>query len=52
MAPLAELDRLGLPTDTLEITPGSAAPFPGEVGDLAEEMTRATATVTVSAADR
>lgn len=45
------LDRLGLPTETLEITPGSAGSFPGEVGDIIDEMARATATVTVSAVD-
>jgi hypothetical protein len=45
------LDRLGLPTQMMEITPGSSGSFPGEVGDIADEMKRATATVTVSAVD-
>jgi saccharopine dehydrogenase-like NADP-dependent oxidoreductase len=45
------LDRTGLPTDVLEIEPGSAASFDGSVGPLAEEIAAARATVTVSAAD-
>ncbi len=45
------LDRIGLPTEYLEIEPGSAASFDGEVRSLDEELARSTATVTVSAAD-
>jgi hypothetical protein len=45
------LDRIGLPTDYLEIEPGSANTFNGTVAALEEEMKHATATVTVSAAD-
>jgi saccharopine dehydrogenase-like NADP-dependent oxidoreductase len=45
------LDRIGLPTDYLEIEPGSANTFNGIVAALEEEMKHATATVTVSAAD-
>jgi saccharopine dehydrogenase-like NADP-dependent oxidoreductase len=45
------LDRIGLPTDYLELEPGSAASFNGEVASLEEELKLATATVTVSAAD-
>jgi saccharopine dehydrogenase-like NADP-dependent oxidoreductase len=45
------LDRIGLPTDYLELEPGSAASFNGEVASLEEELKFATATVTVSAAD-
>lgn len=45
------LDRIGLPTDYLELEPGSAASFNGEVASLEEELQHATATVTVSAAD-
>lgn len=44
------LDQIGLPTDYLELEPGAVS-FDGEVGDLAEEIKRATATVTVSAAN-
>jgi len=44
------LDTIGLPTDYLELEPGSMS-FDGDVGDLAEEVKRATATVTVSAAN-
>jgi saccharopine dehydrogenase-like NADP-dependent oxidoreductase len=47
---IALLDELGLPTEFLEMTPGADA-FDGEVGELADEIGRATATVTVSAAD-
>ena len=47
---IALLDEIGLPTDYLELTPGTMA-FDGDVGDLADEIKRATATVTVSAAD-
>lgn len=45
------LDRIGLPTDYLELEPGSTASFNGEVASLEEELKHATATVTVSAAD-
>ncbi len=45
------LGEMGLPTDYLEIAPGSAASFDGEVRDLKDEMANATVTVTVSAAD-
>jgi saccharopine dehydrogenase-like NADP-dependent oxidoreductase len=45
------LDRIGLPTEFLEIEPGSAASFNGEVRSLDEELADSTATVTVSAAD-
>ena len=42
---------IGLPTEYLEIEPGSAASFDGEGGSLDEEVARSTATVTVSATD-
>ena len=45
------LDRIGLPTEVLEIEPDSAASFDGTVRDLADELELSTATVTVSAAD-
>ena len=45
------LDRIGLPTEIVEIEPGSAASFQGELGPIDEEIAKATATVTVSAAD-
>ncbi|MGD9704058.1 MAG: saccharopine dehydrogenase family protein [Acidimicrobiia bacterium] len=48
---IALLDELGLPTDVLEITPGSAASFDGTVGDIVDEIAAASVTVTVSAAD-
>jgi saccharopine dehydrogenase-like NADP-dependent oxidoreductase len=48
---IALLDVMGLPTDYLEIEPGSAASFDGTVRDLASEIEASTATVTVSAAD-
>ena len=48
---IALLDRLGLPTDYLEIEPGSATSFDGAVAAIDKEIARATATVTVSAAD-
>jgi len=48
---LAILDRIGLPTDILEIKPGSKASFDGTVGNIDKEIAAATATVTVSAAD-
>ncbi len=43
--------EIGLPTGFLEIEPGSAASFDGEVRSLDEELADSTATVTVSAAD-
>jgi saccharopine dehydrogenase-like NADP-dependent oxidoreductase len=45
------LDRIGLPTDYLELEPGSATSFQGAVGVIEDEMAKATATVTVSAVD-
>ncbi len=48
---VALLDDMGLPTEYLEIAPGSEASFDGEVRGLAEELANSTATVTVSAAD-
>ena len=48
---IALLDVMGLPTEYLEIEPGSAASFDGTVRDLTSEIESSTATVTVSAAD-
>lgn len=48
---VALLDDIGLPTEYLEIAPGSDASFDGEVRSLEDELPNATATVTVSAAD-
>jgi saccharopine dehydrogenase-like NADP-dependent oxidoreductase len=48
---VALLDATGLPTEYLEIEPDSDRSFHGEVGALADEIARSTATVTVSAAD-
>jgi len=48
---LAILDRIGLPTEILELEPGAATSFDGEVGPIDAEIERSTATVTVSAAD-
>lgn len=48
---IAKLDGMGLPTDYLEVTPGSARSFDGTVGAIEDEMAKATATVTVSAAN-
>lgn len=45
------LGPMGLPTDVLEIEPGSAASFDGTVRPLDEEIAASTATVTVSAAN-
>jgi hypothetical protein len=45
------LDLLGLPTEIVEIDPGSAASFDGTVRDLAVEIVNARSTVTISAAD-
>jgi saccharopine dehydrogenase-like NADP-dependent oxidoreductase len=44
------LDRTGLPTDILEITPNSSVSFDGTVRSLDEELADSTVTVTVSAA--
>jgi len=48
---LALLDRIGLPTEVLELEPGADTSFDGEVGSLEDEIARSTVTVTVSAAD-
>lgn len=48
---LAILDRIGLPTEVLELEPGAPTSFDGTVGPIDVEIGRATATVTVSAAD-
>lgn len=48
---LALLDEMGLPTDIVELDPDSPTVFDGTVGPLDEEIARASATVTVSAAD-
>jgi saccharopine dehydrogenase-like NADP-dependent oxidoreductase len=48
---IAILDRIGLPTEVLELEPGAATSFNGTVGPIADEIARATATVTVAAAD-
>ncbi|CAK0746525.1 Carboxynorspermidine synthase [Gammaproteobacteria bacterium] len=48
---IAILDRIGLPTDILEVKPGSSASFNGTVGPLEDELAASTATVTVSAAN-
>ncbi|MEI6414685.1 MAG: saccharopine dehydrogenase family protein [Pseudomonadota bacterium] len=48
---IAILNQIGLPTDILEIEPGSSASFNGTVGALEEELAASTATVTVSAAN-
>lgn len=48
---IAILDEIGLPTEYLEVEPGSALSFDGSVRDLATELANSTATVTVSAAD-
>lgn len=48
---LAILDRIGLPTEVLELEPGAPTSFDGTVGPIDVEIARATATVTVSAAD-
>ena len=45
------LDTIGLPTDVMEITPGSTGSFDGTVRDLQTELAESTATVTVSAAN-
>ena len=45
------LDRTGLPTQILEIEPGSAASFDGTVRPIDVEVAEALATVTVSASD-
>jgi len=48
---LALLDRIGLPTEILELEPGAPTSFDGEVGRLEDEIERSAVTVTVSAAD-
>ena len=48
---LAILDRIGLPTDVMEVKPGSAKSFDGTVRDLDTEIAESTATVTVSVAN-
>ncbi|MFA5206315.1 MAG: saccharopine dehydrogenase family protein [Lentisphaeria bacterium] len=48
---LAILDRIGLPTDVKEITPGGKDSFDGTVRALETELAASTATVTVSAAN-
>ena len=45
------LDTNGLPTDYMDLAPGSTSSFNGTVGPIEEEMRGATATVTVSAVD-
>ena len=45
------LNRIGLPTEVKEIIPGSSDSFNGEVRDIDLEISEATATVTVSAAN-
>jgi saccharopine dehydrogenase-like NADP-dependent oxidoreductase len=45
------LNRIGLPTEVLEIKPDSKRSFDGTVRELAEELKDSTATVTVSAAN-
>jgi len=45
------LDRIGLPTDVLEIEPNSELSFNGTVRSLEQELAESTATVTVSAAN-
>jgi saccharopine dehydrogenase-like NADP-dependent oxidoreductase len=45
------LNKIGLPTEVKEIQPGGDAAFDGAVRDLAAELERSTATVTVSAAN-
>lgn len=48
---IALLDRIGLPTEILELEPGAASSFNGTVRSLDEELAESTATVTVSAAN-
>jgi saccharopine dehydrogenase-like NADP-dependent oxidoreductase len=48
---IALLDRIGLPTEILEIKPGSRLSFDGAVKDIKKEIAAATSTVTVSAAN-
>lgn len=45
------LNKIGLPTEIKEITPGSKDSFNGEVRDIEVEISEATATVTISAAN-
>lgn len=44
-------DRIGLPTEVLEIKPDSKHSFDGKVRSLEKELADSTATVTVSAAN-
>ena len=48
---IAILDKIGLPTDVMEIKQGSSESFNGHVRDLKTELAESTATVTVSAAN-
>ena len=48
---LGLLDRMGLPTEMLEIDPQGPAHFDGTVGPLATEIDNAVVTITISAAD-
>ena len=48
---IAILDRIGLPTEILEIQPDSINSFDGTVKALEQELLESTATVTVSAAN-
>ena len=48
---IAILDRIGLPTEVMEIKPDSKRSFNGAVRALEEELADSTATVTVSAAN-
>ena len=48
---IAILDKIGLPTEVLEIKPDSKLSFDGTVRDLETELAESTATVTVSAAN-
>lgn len=45
------LARIGLPTEILEVRPGSRLSFDGTVQDLKTEIARSTVTITISAAD-
>lgn len=45
------LDNMGLPTEYADLEPGAASSFDGTVGPIADEIAKASATVTVSAAD-
>lgn len=45
------LARLGLPTEIVELRPGSRLSFDGTVGPLEKEIERSTVTITISAAN-